>query len=222
VRLLKLFLLSLAAFCSGAGTEAPGPTNAPMKAIGPGLFEIGKVRLNKNDKSVTFPAVLNMSPGLVEYVLVTETGKIHESLLRTDAEPYQIHMAMLLLGAKGAGTNAFPQKPDEPLPGDKVLLDIAWKDARGKEQKHRAEELIFNEQTKSPMSRGPWVYNGSRVFEGTFIAQQDGSIIALIEDPDALVNNPRQGRENDEIWEVKTNGLPPLNTAVEVTIRLQR
>jgi hypothetical protein len=221
-----LFLLSHAAACltSGKGAEPPpsAATNAPLKAVGPGLFEIGKVRLNKNEKSVSFPAVLNMSPGLVEYVLVTETGKIHESLLRTDAEPYQIHMAMLLLGAKGAGTNAFPQKPNDPLPGDKVVLDVAWKDARGAQQKRRAEELIYNEQTKSAMSRGPWVYNGSRLFEGTFIAQQDGSIVSLIEDPDALINNPRQGRENDEIWEVKTNGLPPVNAAVEVTIRLER
>jgi hypothetical protein len=205
---------------SGAETTAPH-TNAPLKAVAPGVFELGKVRLNKTEGSVSFPAVINLSPGLIEYLVVTENGKIHESLLRTEVEPFHIHTAMLLIGAKGAGTNMFPEKPTGALPGDKINLEVSWK-IEGKKHNRRGEELVYNGQTKSTMSQGHWIYNGSRIFEGTFIAQQDGSIVSLIEDPDALINNPRPGRESDEIWEVNTNGLPALNSPVEVKLTLIR
>ena len=195
-------------------------TNVPLKAIGPGVFQLGKVRLDKNERSVSFPAVVNLSPGLIEYLIVTDTGKIHESMFRTDAEPFQIHTAMLFLGARGAGTNRFPEHPNTSLPGDKVVVEVHWQSDQANRQTRRAEELVYNQQTKSTMSQGPWIYNGSRMFEGTFIAQQDGSIVSLIEDPDALVNNPRQGRESDEIWEVKTNDLPALNSPVQIKIKL--
>ena len=39
------------------------------------------------------------------------------------------------------------------------------------------------------MSKGDWVYNGSRLREDGFAAQFDGSIISLITDPDALVDS---------------------------------
>ena len=216
-RLIEGLIVGFLPVFSGLAAE---DTNAPLKGVGPGVFELGKVRLNKNERTVSFPAVVNLSPGLIEYMIVTETGKIHESLFRTEAEPFQIHTAMLLLGAKGAGTNRFPDQPNQPLPGDKVTLEVSWRAGGDRKESRRAEELVYNQETKSTMSRGHWTYNGSRIFEGTFVAQQDGSIVSLIEDPDALINNPRLGRESDEIWEVKTNGLPALNAPVEIKIKL--
>src|SRR2546426_35573 len=127
---------------------------------------------------------------------------------------------MLLLGATGAGTNSFPEDTAKPLPGDKVSIELSWK-AHGKEKRRRAEELVFNLQTRSAMSKGDWVYNGSSVFERTFMAQQDGSIASVMVDPDALINNPRAGRENDKIWSIIRKGLPPLDSPVQVTIQLQ-
>jgi hypothetical protein len=196
-------------------------TNSSLKKIDTGVFEIGNVRLDKNQRTIRFPAVVNMDQGAVEYLLVNESGKVHESVFRTQAEPYHIHLAILLVGAKesisraaGTATNA------PPLAGDKVSISASWKTSGG-ESHCRGEDLVFNTQTKSPMSRGNWVYNGSRIVEGTFLAQRDGSVISIISDPDALVNNPRPGRENDEIWQVNTNAVPPVGTAVQITIKLE-
>ena len=85
----------------------------------------------------------------------------------------------------------------------------------------RAEETIRNRETGADMTRGPWTYTGSRLIEGQVIAQEIGSIISLIEDPDALVNNPRPGRENDELWEIKPAGLPEIETPVWITFTLE-
>ncbi len=100
-----------------------------------------------------------------------------------------------------------------------MSIQISWK-AGGKETKAPAEDFIMNRQTRVKASRGPWVYNGSQVYRGTFLAQQDGSIVSLMTDAGALLNNPRQGHENDDIWEVISKGLPAIDSPVEVTIEL--
>ncbi|MEO8425628.1 MAG: YdjY domain-containing protein [Verrucomicrobiota bacterium] len=196
-------------------------TNSPLRKIDTGVFEIGNVRLDKNQRTIRFPAVVNMDQGAVEYLLVNESGKVHESVFRTEAEPYHIHLATLLVGAKesiahsaGTATNT------PPLAGNTVSISASWKTSGG-ESNSRGEDLIFNIQTRSAMSRGAWVYTGSRIVEGTFLAQRDGSVVSIISDPDALINNPRPGRENDEIWQVNTNAVPPAGTPVQITIKLE-
>jgi hypothetical protein len=219
-----LFVALVLSACKTGSVTTPGADHAsvdahsPLKQIGPAMFEIGRVKFDKNAKTVSFPAAVNQTSGVIEYFLVTTEGKTHESLLRTDVRPHQIHLAMLLLGATGT-TNSFPEDPAMPLPGDAVRIEIAWK-RKGKRTTRRAEELIFNTKTQSAMSRGNWVFNGSMVIDGTFVAEEQGSIISVIEDPYALVNNPRPGRESDEIWEVLSRQVPPQETEVEVTMCL--
>lgn len=196
------------------------PEKAPLKEIAPGLFELGKVKLDKKRKSISFPAVLNMNEALVEYLVVNANGKTHESLLRTEAEPWHIQVAMLLLGAKGAQGRSFPADKTQPLPGETVRIEVQWT-VKGETKRFRAEDWIVDVAARKEVAPGHWIYTGSRFESGQFRAQQDGSIIALIEDPDALVSNPRPGRDNDDNWRVKSEGLPPLETPVEVIIQLQ-
>lgn len=207
--------------------EASAMTNMVMRPVGPGVFELGKVKFNKSERSVSFPAVLNQRGGLIEYFLVTTYGKTHESIFRTEAEPYHLHLAMLLLDAKGAGKNGpgpgaggpIERPGPPPILGDKVALEVSWT-ADGKTIRRAADELVFNQAEHAAMKRGSWVYNGSMVVDGMFVAQRDGSMISLIADPYALINNPRTGAENDEIWTTQTNTLPLVNTPVEITIKL--
>ena len=183
----------------------------------PGIIVLSKVRLDHRQKSITFPAVLNLNRGLIEYVIVTQTGKTHESLLRTEAEPYQIHAAMLLLNAKGAGPEAFAEPTAQPLRGDKLTIELSWKT---KPARTPVSRLILNRQTKTAME-DRWVYTGSHMEQGRFVAQRDGSIVSLINDRDALMNYTGPSRDNDENWEIIPQDLPPLGTEAEVTIKLE-
>jgi hypothetical protein len=193
-----------AAFCAvllafSGPLVAETTTNAPkIRQISPGIFQIGKVRLDKSTRSVTFPAVVNMTDSIVEYVVVTDQGKVHESLLRTDAVPKDIHVAMLLLDGKGSGTNVVPPDPLKPIPGDPVTIEVSWTE-KGKTKRVPVEKLIFNTETRTNLSSGPWIYNGSLVDNDVFMADSEGSIVSLITDPFALVNNPRPGRDNDDL-----------------------
>lgn len=219
-------LLCLAAACPAPGAEAPstpppasGQTNPVVRTLPGGLLEVGTVRLDPQRRTVTVPAFVNLREGMVEYVLVHSGGKTHESLLRTDAQPRDIHLAMLLLGARGAGTNALPADPDLSLTGEPVTVEVRWTTGR-RVRVVAAEEVVYDRRLGSALRRGRWTYTGSRLREDGFGAQADGSIVALITDPDALVNNPRRGREDDDNWLAKATRLPEFNSPVDVVITL--
>lgn len=198
------------------GTTAP----PPLKQISESVFEIGKVRFDKLARTITIPAEVNMDQGLIEYLLVHSSGKVHESVFRTEAEPYHIHLAVLFLSesaprvdAREAGTSSKGLARREVLIAVKSTLN-------GQEAAGRAEDYVLNVQTKQPMTPGPWVYSGSRTVDGTFLAQRDGSIIAVIDDLDALVHNSRPGSENDENWQVNGAKRPVIGSAVQMIIHL--
>ena len=192
--------------------------------------QLGKVRLDQEKRRVSFPAVFNMTEGMLEYVLVGSQGKTHESLLRTDVEPTQLHTAMLLFGVKTgerhpgaappAAINADYLHSAPALKGDPVTILLKWT-ANGKETTCRAEELIYNTETKAVAATGDWTYNGSMFEENQFLAQQEKSFIALVTDPAALVNNPRPGHDNDQVWSVAKVKVPAKDTPVEVTFELK-
>jgi hypothetical protein len=216
---------------TGLPAEKP-PTPPSTREVSPGVFQVGGVKLEKAARRVSFPAKLNMTDGPLEYLLVTGQGKLHESVLKADIEPHHLQVAMLLLGAKGMQaaplTNAptggpITQPPagerNPPLPGEPVLIEVSWTQD-GKSQRRRIEELVFNKRAKEPMSKGPFTFTGSRVWQGKFVAQTEGSLISLITDPDAVFNNARPNRDADDMWVVHKQDVPPLDTLVEVSITL--
>jgi len=201
--------------------EGGASTNATFIEIRAGVFELGGIRFDQKARTASFPAAVNLREGPIEYVIVTTSGKIHESLLRTDIAPQHLHIAMLLLGAKGARTNALPEDPAQALPGDRVTIELSWTE-KNRTRRAPADRFIFDRKKKSTLKKGSWVYTGSRLRGDGFAAQQDGSIVSLITDPDALINNSRPGREDDDNWIASPKGLPPAETVVEVTLRLSR
>lgn len=227
----------MTSFGATAGPEAQSSSSPPapdagtnqVKELRPGVFALGDVVFDKRQRTVSFPARLNLTEGPMEYFLVTTWGKVHESILATDTEPFRIHTAMLLLGAKGSGTNsnsgnspggAYIVHPSKArIPGDKISLEVKWS-VNGKKIQRHAEELIYNRVSKSNPREGNWVYNGSRIWEDIFIAEADGSVVSLVTDSCALINNTAPGHDNDTIWMANTNKLPPTNAPVEVMIKL--
>ena len=180
-----LMLLGLLAGTTGAPasqTAPPAPvaassTTAPavppvLREISPGIFDYQGIRLDKKKRRISFPGTVNMRVGLIEYLLVNEKGKIHESLLATKVLPHDIHLALLLIGLK-EDSKANSKEPVPPsaidtsylhsapkLKGSPVRISVAWTED-GKRKEIPAEDWIFNLQTNHPMTTGPWTYNGS-------------------------------------------------------------
>lgn len=203
--------------------ELASPTNVAnpvLRQLDGDLFAVGAVRLDKAKRSIQFPAVVNMTEGLVEYAVVHHSGKVHESVLKTEADPFHIQLARLLVWPD-ASTNSQPA-PGTPreLVGPQIRIQVGWNAGDGPKSLP-LEDLVWNTLTRSQMIRGPWKFNGSRLVEGTFLAQRDGSIVAIYADPDALINNPRPGRNDDEIWTVNTKLTPLVGKPVTVIMQLE-
>lgn len=226
--------LFLCLFTLAALARAQEAASLAMKEISPGVFELGKLRLDKNARSVAFPGRVNMDKDLIEYVLVTPQGATHESLLASEVQPSDLHFAMLLLGAKGAGLLT-PQPGDAPpgqidadylrtaprLKGDNITFGVKWKDAAGVERIASVEDWLMHPETKKAAPHGPWIYSGSMFgAEGGFLAQQSGTFASVVTNPAALINNPRPGNNDDKAWAVNEKAVPPVDTPVEIVLTL--
>lgn len=231
---VRFYLLLFGALFAGS-LPAQEPVAPPiMQEISPGVFQIGKLRLDKIARSVSFPGRLNQGKDLIEYVLVTPMGATHESLLTSEVQPSDLHFAMLLLGAKGAGLLA-PQPVDAPpgqidadylrkaprLKGDNLTFAVKWKDKDGKEQSAQVEDWLMNADNGKPAPRGPWIYSGSMFgAEGGFLAQQEGMFASVVTNPAALINNPRPGNDSDKLWAVNEKAVPPVETLIEIILTI--
>jgi hypothetical protein len=212
----------------------PSTASSIMHEISPGVYEVGRLRIDQTTRILTFPCTVNMDRGPLEYLLVTPSGNAHESLLVTaDVEPRDLHLAMLLLGAKGASTP--PPSADAPpaqlskeylehapkLVGDPILITAKWQTKDGLEKKTPVEDWILKTDVHKPAERGPWIYNGSMFGQGgRFLAQVEGNFAALVTNPAALINNPRKGSDDDQIWDVNAKAVPPAKTPIELAIEL--
>jgi hypothetical protein len=205
-------------------------TNQPIAAImqaaqivrtGTNTYTVGGVKVDKAARTLQISAVVNMREKVLEYALVTRSGKTHESLFATDVRPTDVHVAALLLGWQPREIIGLTNQTWAIPESSAVVITASWQHA-GRSQQRSLNELIGLAEGESevitrPLDAGPWFYNGSRMPEGgPFIAEQGGSIVSLIFDPDALVNNPHPDRNNDDIHFPNTSLIPPVGTPVTV------
>ena len=198
--------------------NAPSEPKKPVaKRVGDNLYRIGAVTVDARLRAVAFPAKVNQLVGLIEYAVVTETGKVHESFLSTKVKPSDIHAGLLLLGVK--------------LPV-KINAEIAWQvdgewtrrpipECVGQYPLEKASELDDKVTAHSfELKSKEWKWTGSRLRNGKLTADQSGSILSLQPDMDALgliepmVDTSHYG---SHVWPKRA---PDLNASVQVFLRL--
>ncbi len=190
----------------------------------------GGVKVRMLTRTVVFSARVNAVEGSIEYGIVTPAGPTHESLLVTEISPVNLHAAMLLLGIRGGASqpeeksigqiNTDSLRGMRDLAGESVSVRVVWRDSNGV----RAEcglEAWMRYADGRRVEAGPWTYNGSFLLDGgRFAADTEGAVLCLVTNPAALLNNPREGRLDDHVWEVASGVIPPLQTPLEVELKL--
>lgn len=213
--LTLLFLVTLCAFAQSGSTyptvtrKAAALTNAPIQQISTNQFRIGLVLLDKSSRSLTFPAAINMSSNLIEFVCDSGDTKLHESLLRTDVSPLHVHLAALLLSKSS--------------PGDTNPIPVSISVLTGKDQPARPlEDFIQKSDPKSgkasPMAKGNWVYTGWNQYGGRLPSEISGVVIALLGDSTALINSKDPDHEDDQLWRINPENTPSVGTKVEIKV----
>jgi hypothetical protein len=189
-----------------------------IEKTGEHTFRIGMVQCDRATRSLTIPAQVNAREGLIEYALVTRKGKIHEALFTTNADPLHVQMAALLLGIS--------PPPGKPQPCG-VIIEVEWA-TNGPTLKVPLEDLIAlakdtpQDDRGVTMPRKPWNFTGSLIDSHGFVAAREGSLIAIIDDPAALVMNAVAGRppEHDGLHIPHAAAMPGMDMPVLIRIRL--
>lgn len=206
--------------------KVPPKPKPKVKNLGKGRYRVGAVTFDENQRTITIPASVHMREGAVEYVLVSKHGKAHEAVFVTDADARDVHLAALLLGMK--------PEPDLGRAGTAAKIGdhgavqawVEW-DRNGPPARVPLNETVALANPESgkisdTLPAGLWLYNGSEVAaNGVFVASAAGSIISIIRDPEALINNPGTTRDNDEIHTPNPKKLPKLQHPVRIVLKVR-
>ena len=190
-----------------------------------GVYEFGGVIINKNQRSITIPATSNQRNGLVEYGLVHEDGKIHESLFRTKVRPQIFHTSLLLLKIKPVESffeNIWSDEPEQIDYSDRCFEILVTWDENGTKRESHIEKLSTNQGKSKPDIGKLFIFTGSKMIEGNFLAESTGSIVAIYADDNAIINNSHYDSVNDDVWIANKQKMPPLEIPVKITFHLPR
>lgn len=188
-------------------------------------YQIGLVTLDKSAGEISFEAETGTPESIIEFVLCTEKGKLHENLFTTKADPLHLNIALKLLGYKeskelfkiikdGTETEKYHQVSDDIKKASRLNIFVTL----GKETKH-LNQWIYNKKTEKTAKELPYIYCGSYLTEGKFEASQTGDIIAILTSRGCLANFSNEGRLDDSIWFPNPKLFPKEPTKVTLTIK---
>lgn len=238
--ILRIALLTLACLSvspSWCQTSSPAPAPAPdpaaasqaVKQTGPDEFEVGGIRFNAATREIRVPSVVNYKQLPIEYMLVHETGKTHESVLRTTINPSDLQVAILLCHFE-AGTEglAHPDAPKDLTPikpltlktpgANRMKIEVEWKAGSEIKRAPLSAWMLDVNTRKPPPDLATWIFSGSYVDKDGFAAQVQGSMIAVYLDRNAMINSPAKGNWDDALWISNPAAIPDEGTPVTVII----
>ncbi len=217
--------------------ESPPATNAataePVKPsvikLDDTRFQIGEVILDRKSREIRFPTKVNMSEGLIEYLIVLQQGKAHESLLITAISPTHLNLAFTLLryapsrelfsliDETGHPTGMYPDVSTPVKAAARIAVDVEWSD-NGTIRRIPVNEWFRNTAKDTVMAAGPWLYTGSGFSENKFIPELTGDIAAIMTDSNAVINYPGSDNQDNVIWYAFPKRVPPVGTTVTLII----
>ena len=180
-------------------------------------LKIGDIIIDRKERFVSMEGEINMAEGLVEYFASSGEGKLHESVLKIYAQPYHIQIALLLLGLEPGNQPIEYQGANEKPCGDPVRIMVSWQ-TNGEYKEVPAEDLVFNRATDKSMGKTVWVFTGSKIMDGNYMAQVEGSIVSTFHDPFAILDHRSDTGADDTLFFANEKLLPSKGTKVVMKI----
>lgn len=191
-------LLLLAAASAHASPERDRPA-APT--VTPRVVELPGLRIDPAARTLQIRGwfVVTSPRVALEYLLSTQEGKLHETLIATECSAEHLMLGLILLGLEP--DNELQARGDpRPLRAPRLRITARWRDEHGVEQTAPVESLLYDLFARSTMPEVGWAFTGSRFVRGssgqgerggrTLAADVSGGLIAVYHDPDAVLDNP--------------------------------
>lgn len=236
IKLITSFLVLLcSAIClaqENEVTELQAKKNVQdiIKQKGKDHLSVGNILVHKSSMDISFPVKLEITNDIIEYLLVTSYGKVHETLLTTEISAYHLNIALKLAGYKeskelfrvldntGFPTSKFYTEKEEIKAAARLDIFLTWTE-NGIDKYFNINELIQNRVTRKHAVIRPFIYSGSYLSGGQLLAHQTGNIIGILTDPTSLANFSSKGHEDDTLWYPFKKNLPPENIALTLVIK---
>lgn len=196
-------------------TRTAAEKHARVRRLPNGDTQVGTIILHLREREISFPADFLAGVTELEVVIATPGGRIHEALLKADISPVQLQALLYTLHL-----NNGPRIATEAIPrGDLVDLDVAWSDATGERRRDPIESWMLDGRTGQPMERIGWVFVGSGMKDGKFLADEEGNICLNYSVGSTILDIPDEAGMDDTIFKVN-RGKPLPGPEAEVRVFL--
>ena len=188
------------------------------------------IKIKADTREVKIPCQVCLKKAPIEYMLTTDTGKTHETVLTTAVSPTAIQVAMLLVNYEPATEGLLAKVPENERPktwkdeppkikgANRVNIAVEWKIGTAVQSGALSQWAQNSDTRKAPLDLDTWIFNGSYIDERGFIAQQEGSIIGIWLDRGAIFNSPAEGNWRDDLWISLPDNIPDEMTPVMLII----
>lgn len=188
------------------------------------------IKIKADTREVKIPCQVCLKKAPIEYMLTTDTGKTHETVLTTAVSPTAIQVAMLLVNYEPATEGLLAKVPENERPktwkdeppkikgANRVNIAVEWKIGTAVQSGALSQWAQNADTRKAPLDLDTWIFNGSYIDERGFIAQQEGSIIGIWLDRGAIFNSPAEGNWRDDLWISLPDNIPDEMTPVMLII----
>lgn len=192
--------------------EAPASESEVRKGM------LGSVEVDSRRRTLSMSGWVNMNEGgPVEYLICGPRGKTHESVFVVEGSVTDLHAAFLLLGVQ-PGQGPMDVGRGQPV-GPECVIWVEW-EADGEQRRERAEKFILDLRTGEPLPDTGWVFTGSIMREGRYMATLDESYVATYWDPWAVLNIPLDVGADDTLLLVNKEATPEEGTPVRIFFEL--
>jgi len=194
------------------GSE-PQPEPSPVRWEG-SVARIGAVTVDSAAKTVTATGWVNQTEGPIEVLACGPKGKTHESVFVLTLNPLDLQAALLLAGLKGG--EPMSGLGEGPPRGSPLDIFVEWQ-TDGEPRRERAETFIRQINEDAVLPESPWIFTGSQIKDGRFMAFAEESFVVSYWDPYAVINLGHPLGADDEALHANPLAVPPYGTPVTMT-----
>ncbi len=186
----------------------------------------GGIKVDRAGRTVRAAGKIVFREGPLEFLACSSGTKEHESVIVLEAKPFVLHLAVLALNVKPGSPVDQAEKKQVPK-GQDFMLFVAWTDKDGKRHEVPANRFVREVKGKKLLAENRWVFTGSRVEREPktgrrlYMADQTGAMVSVYHDPTTMFDLPLAEADSDETYEANTEAIPPLNTEVELTLKVK-
>jgi hypothetical protein len=143
----------------------------------------------------------------------------HEAVMRSEAKPSHVHLALLMLGLQPGEPVRFSKAADKWLPphGPPLHISCEWVGKDGKTVRVPANRMMRGVKDKKTMPPTTWIFAGSRVMDdGKYAADVTGYLVSVVNFDLTVIDLPELHSNANETleWEFNPDIVPPKATKV--------